>query len=91
MILCGLVMLLCATAQNPRKDIHKNLRLSGGSFLAYPGPSNHKQTSAPKGKKPFYISHFGRHGSRYPTKADDFEYVIQTLKESDEEKDAQDR
>ena len=85
MILCGLVVVLCVTAQNPRKDIHKNLRLSGGSFLAYPGPSNHKQTSAPKGKKPFYISHFGRHGSRYPTKADDFEYVIQTLKESDEE------
>lgn len=85
MILCALGMILCITAQNSRKDIQKNLRLSGGSFLAYPGPSTHKQTSAPKGKKPFYISHFGRHGSRYPTKTDDFEYVIKTLKESDEE------
>ena len=85
LILCSLSLMLCITAQNPRKDIQKNLRLSGGSFLAYPGPSHHKQTSAPNGKKPFYISHFGRHGSRYPTKKDDFWYVIKTLQESEEE------
>lgn len=36
----------------------------GGEYYHYVyKPSSH--TSAPKGYKPFYISHYGRHGSRY--------------------------
>ena len=84
MIYGMLVLALTVCAQKPQQDIKKNLRLSGGSFLAYPGPKQHKLTSAPENKKPFYISHFGRHGSRYPTKTDDFTYVIETLQNSED-------
>lgn len=42
-------------------DIHK----SAGYHFPYPGPSQARLTPAPAGKTPFYISHFGRHGSRY--------------------------
>jgi len=36
----------------------------GGVYFAYPEES-HEQTPAPVGYKPFYISHFARHGSRW--------------------------
>lgn len=40
---------------------------AGGTYYAYPGDPV-CETPAPKGYKPFYISHYGRHGSRYLTK-----------------------
>ena len=85
LIFCVLGLALNICSQKPQQDIKKNLRLSGGSFLIYPGPKQHKLTPAPDGKKPFYISHFGRHGSRYPTKPKDFSYVIETLKAAEDE------
>lgn len=38
----------------------------GSVYYAYPGPTQ-KQTIAPEGYEPFYISHYGRHGSRWMT------------------------
>ena len=43
---------------------------AGGSYYAYPSPSLVEETPAPKGYKPFYVSHYGRHGSRYLTRDD---------------------
>lgn len=45
------------------QDFHQRLYRAGMNMDPYeylPGP----QTPAPKGYKPFYISHYGRHGSR---------------------------
>jgi hypothetical protein len=36
--------------------------------MAYPGPVQRDLTPAPRGYKPFYISHYGRHGSRFHSK-----------------------
>ena len=52
-------------AQQARIDFETNKCLSGSNYLAYPGPEQETLTNAPKGYKPFYISHYGRHGSRY--------------------------
>ena len=41
---------------------------SGSSYRAYPGPERSALTPSPEGMQPFYISHFGRYGSRYHTK-----------------------
>ena len=38
-------------------------------------------TPAPKGYKPFYISHYGRHGSRSAWGGDPYEYVIGILEQ----------
>ena len=35
------------------------------NYDVYPDSITAKLTPAPAGKKPFYISHYGRHGSRY--------------------------
>lgn len=50
-------------AQATREEIFDNIAVTGGVYYAYPAPG--VQTKAPKGYEPFYISHFGRHGSRW--------------------------
>ncbi|MCR4602705.1 MAG: histidine phosphatase family protein [Prevotella sp.] len=79
-----LLVALFAMAQSPREELKRCPALSGGNFLAYPGPTQLKLTPAPKGKHAFYISHYGRHGSRYHTKAVDYDYVYEVLLRADE-------
>ena len=74
------------TAQTPKQDIKNDFRFSGGSFLNYPGPKQHTLTPAPKGKKPFYISHYGRHGSRNITKPEVFQNLLQIMAQAEEQK-----
>ncbi len=56
------------SGQTPREDIRKNIRCSASNYMAYPGPVQHRLTPPPSGKNPFYISHYGRHGSRHHIK-----------------------
>jgi acyl-CoA synthetase (AMP-forming)/AMP-acid ligase II len=71
-------------AQTPKQDIKNDNRFSGGSFLNYPGPKQQALTPAPKGMKPFYISHYGRHGSRNITKPEVFEYLQKIMTQAHE-------
>ena len=52
-------------AQTTKKEMFKNIYRTGSNYFAYPGPTAKKLTKAPAGYVPFYISHYGRHGSRY--------------------------
>lgn len=54
-----------ACAQSAREDIAADPCKAGGVYYAYPAPERCDYTPAPRGYKPFYISHFGRHGSRW--------------------------
>ena len=65
-LLALFVSLLClgAYAQSSLEEITANPEKAGGVYLAYPTEFA-PQSKAPKGYKPFYISHYGRHGSRY--------------------------
>lgn len=47
-----------------REEIYANPLRSYGNDFPYPAET-YRQTPSPKGYKPFYISHYGRHGSRY--------------------------
>ena len=55
-------------AQTVRDEIRGNIRCSASNYMAYPGPYQRNLTPPPTGKKPFYISHYGRHGSRHHNK-----------------------
>ena len=55
-----------AMAQTSFEEISADLNKSGGVYLAYPEVTT-RQTPAPKGYTPFYVSHYGRHGSRWMT------------------------
>lgn len=48
---------------------------AGSIYYAYPTPSA-VATPAPKGYEPFYISHYGRHGSRWMTADERYTEVI---------------
>ena len=47
-----------------RQEIHDNILLSASNYVAYVDPTE-ALTPAPKGYEPFYLSHYGRHGSRW--------------------------
>lgn len=67
-----------AKAQTYKDQIKENPERAGGVYHYYEySPST--LTKAPKGYKPFYISHYGRHGSRYHTTAGLFRGAVETL------------
>ena len=62
--LAALLLPAMAVAQTAKDEIFNDLNKAGGVYYAYP-VSTVEQTPAPKGYEPFYVSHYGRHGSRY--------------------------
>lgn len=72
-----------AHAQIAKEQIFEDLNKSGGVYYAYPVVES-CNTPAPKGYEPFYISHYGRHGSRYLISDRDYIWVRDLLKDADE-------
>ena len=54
-----------AKAQTVRDIIEKTPSYASCNYHTYPDSITAVLTPSPAGKKPFYISHYGRHGSRY--------------------------
>ena len=77
MVVCGV---LVAQAQTARDDFKRNTHFSASNYLAYPGPMQTELTPAQEGKKPFYISHYGRHGSRYLINPKEYKEPYEILK-----------
>ena len=50
----------------------ENLKKFAGSVYAYEAPTE-PLTPAPKGFKPVYLTHFGRHGSRFLDNASNYD------------------
>ena len=71
------------SAQSLRDELHDNIRCSASNYMAYPGPSQLTMTPPPMGKKPFYISHYGRHGSRYHNKRETYEVPYSVMARAD--------
>lgn len=63
-LLVSLCVALSGYAQQAYHAIKENPDIAASNYYAYPTPSG-KLTPAPSGTHPFYISHYGRHGSRY--------------------------
>ncbi len=82
-ILSVCALALSATAQTAREEIAANKYLSGSNYLDYDRQLPTKAlTPAPKGYEPFYMSHYGRHGSRWLIGEGDYTNPINTLKEA---------
>lgn len=69
-------------AQTSLEEIAACFDKAGGVYYAYPTPQEKSEISVPKGYKPFYVSHFGRHGSRYLIGDRDYKWVLDLLKEA---------
>lgn len=77
----ALCMGVAAQAQQAREDFAKDITLSGAQNKAYPGPQK-QLSSAPDGYTPYYISHYGRHGSRYMIGKNDYDRPYDQMKKA---------
>jgi len=69
-------------AQTTRQEIWDNPEKSAGVYYAYPAGDIVPQTPAPEGYEPFYISHFGRHGSRYLINDSEYKWILDLLEDA---------
>ena len=66
-VLAAVLLGAAASAQiktDAKTEVYANIDRSGGVYCPYP-EGQPLPAKAPKGYKPFYLSHIGRHGSRY--------------------------
>ena len=70
-------------AQSAYDTIRNNRLLAACNYYVYPDSNFKEQTPPPTGYKPFYISHYGRHGSRYLNNRYAFDMPHQTLQKAD--------
>ena len=83
-----LMMLLAAqmmtmAAQTAREEIEANKYLAGSNYLDYDRQMTTKAlTPAPKGYTPFYMSHYGRHGSRWLISKDAYTSVVEPMQKA---------
>lgn len=74
LIVTVLSIAINANAQKLLQEIKNNPNKAGGVYCLYKF-DNPKYTEAPEGYEPFYISHYGRHGSRWLSKERNYTYV----------------
>ena len=84
LILAGVALLssFSLSAQSTKEETLADLNRTGSVYYAYPVTESHN-TPAPKGYEPFYVSHYGRHGSRYLISDRDYQWVADALHEAD--------
>ncbi|WP_295859025.1 histidine-type phosphatase [uncultured Fibrobacter sp.] len=81
-LLLTMAVVCFAQTDSVQGDIIKDFRKLGSNYYAYPTPEA-KYTKAPAGYKPFYLSHYGRHGSRFHQPADHYHDLYNTLAKAD--------
>lgn len=72
-----------ANARDARAEIEARPERAAGVYFAYPTDLIETDSKIPKGYEPFYITHYGRHGSRYLINDNDYERVMQVLDKAD--------
>lgn len=73
---------LIALAQTPREQIAADPNRAGNNYYSYPCPDQ-RLTPPPAGYDPFYISHYGRHGSRWCTGVSSYTQPLAILRAAD--------
>ena len=85
-IVIGLLCCGTAAAQTAQEELKANRYLSGSNYLDYDRQlSTTPLTAAPKGYEPFYMSHYGRHGSRWLIGEGDYTNPLNTLRDANAE------
>ena len=70
----------------PQEAVTSNYNRSGSNHYAYPIPVDQPVpalTAAPAGYEPFYMSHYGRHGSRWLTSERTYANPVRQLEKAD--------
>lgn len=83
MILTGILLVTALQAQTTKQTVIDNPSFTRAQYSAYPVPTE-TLTPDPEGYAPVYISHYGRHGSRYHTSRSNHTNAYKTLKDAKE-------
>ena len=82
-IVAVLVLGMASLAAGVREDFKANPRLSANNYQAYPTQGFPAITAAPAGYEPFFINHYGRHGSRWLINESKYTYPLQMLEKGE--------
>lgn len=82
-ILAAGIFLAQSQAQTSDEILTAHPNFTASNYALYPEPEGVKYAKAPDGYKPFYLSHYGRHGSRYHHSEDEYKYLFETLSKAD--------
>ena len=75
-----------AFTTSAKDEIAANRYLSGSNYLDYDRQlPTERLTPAPKGYEPYYMSHYGRHGSRWLIGEGDYRNPLNTLRDAREQ------
>ena len=75
--------LLTSSAQTVKDLIEKYPSYASCNYHIYPDTITAVMTPAPGNKKPFYISHYGRHGSRYINSRSGYDIPYKMMEQAD--------
>ena len=75
--------LFISHAQTVRDLIIRKPVYASCNYNTYPDSFPKKLTPSPEGKKPFYISHYGRHGSRYISSRSGYDIPFRMMEHAD--------
>ena len=70
-------------AAGVREDFKSNPKLSANNYQAYPTTGFPAITAPPAGYEPFFINHYGRHGSRWLINEKKYTYPLQMLEKGE--------
>ena len=82
-IMCLASIGAIAQPELAQQQLAANHNRSGSNHYAYPYPAQElpKLTPAPAGYEPFFINHYGRHGSRWLTKQSSYDNPVTTFEQ----------
>ena len=87
LIIIAVIACMMLNAATPRKQIIGNFDRSASNHYAYPFGTDAdipQLTPAPTGYEPFFIDHYGRHGSRWLTNGKTYERPLKQLNKAKE-------
>ena len=82
-ILVVVLTVLAVANAGVREDFKANPKLSANNYQAYPTSGFPALTAAPDGYEPFFINHYGRHGSRWLIQEKKYTYPLQMLEKGE--------
>ena len=68
-----------ASAQFTKEQVFDDINRAGAVYYAYPVTEPQHVTAPPRGYQPFYVSHYGRHGSRYLIGDNDYKHMLDLM------------
>ncbi len=71
--------LALSVSAGARDDFKKDIRISANNYWAYPDESLPELTPAPDGYTPFFLNHYGRHGSRWLIGKRAYDFPVEQL------------